>query len=62
MSTGPKAVASMPPRWVVRVAWVVHRALYAVTRGRLGLRRPTADRWGMMRVRTVGRRTGRQRM
>ena len=61
MSTGPKAVASMPPRWVVRAYWVVHRSLYAITRGRRGLRHATADRWGMMRVRTVGRRTGRPR-
>jgi len=39
----------------------VQRALYSVTRGRFGLRTATADRWGMMRLRTVGRRTGEER-
>ena len=39
----------------------MQRALYSVTRGRFGLRTATADRWGMMRLRTVGRRTGEER-
>jgi len=51
----------LPPRWVVRVAWAIHRAIYAITGGRRGLRSPTADQWGMMRLRTVGRRTGEER-
>jgi F420H(2)-dependent quinone reductase len=51
----------LPPRWVVRCAWEIHRAIYSVTGGRRGLRSPTADRWGMMRLRTVGRRTGEER-
>jgi F420H(2)-dependent quinone reductase len=50
-----------PPRWVVRVIWVIHRALYRVTGGRFGLRTATADRWGMLRLRTIGRRTGKER-
>ena len=54
--------ALLPPRWFVRAAWVVHRAVYSVTRGRRGLRAPTADRWGMLRLRTVGRRTGEERI
>ena len=29
--------------------------------GRVGLRRPTASTWGMMRLRTIGRRTGEER-
>lgn len=48
----------LPPRWFIRVFWAVHRGLYGLTRGRLGLRRSTPDRWGMMRLRTVGRRSG----
>jgi F420H(2)-dependent quinone reductase len=40
---------------------VIHRALYAVTGGRFGLRPATADRYGMMRVTTIGRRTGQER-
>ena len=55
------SVARLPPRWFVRTAWVAHRALYRVTGGGFGLRRPTADQWGMMRLRTVGRRSGTER-
>jgi len=51
----------VPPRWFVRGAWKVHRALYRVTRGRLGLWRPKPGGWGTARLTTVGRRTGRQR-
>jgi deazaflavin-dependent oxidoreductase (nitroreductase family) len=61
MTAEPKRRARLPPRWFVRAAWVAHRAIYSVTGGRFGLRRSTADRWGMMRLRTVGRRTGEQR-
>ena len=53
--------APMPPRVGVRAAWAGHRALYAITLGRFGLRPPTPERWGMLRLRTVGRRTGRER-
>jgi deazaflavin-dependent oxidoreductase (nitroreductase family) len=53
--------ASLPPRWFIRAAWAIHRAIYSLTRGRLGLRRPTAKTWGMMRLTTVGRRSGQKR-
>jgi deazaflavin-dependent oxidoreductase (nitroreductase family) len=53
--------APLPPRWVIRAAWVIHRALYSGTRGRLGLRPATASTWGMMRLRTIGRRSGAER-
>jgi F420H(2)-dependent quinone reductase len=52
----------LPPRWFIRTFWVMQRAVYSVTRGRLGLRTATADRWGMMRLHTVGRRTGEERL
>ena len=52
---------SLPPRWFVRTAWVAHRALYNLSGGRLGLRRERSDRWGMLRLHVVGRRTGKQR-
>lgn len=51
----------LPPRWFIRLAWIVHRALYRVTGGRLGLRLPTPGRFGMMRLTTVGRRSGKER-
>jgi deazaflavin-dependent oxidoreductase (nitroreductase family) len=40
---------------------VAHRALYTVTGGRIGLRTERADRWGMMQLTTIGRRTGKAR-
>ena len=61
MSEQARKSPFLPPRWVVRAAWVSHRAIYAITGGRRGLRSPTADGWGMMRLRTVGRRTGEDR-
>jgi F420H(2)-dependent quinone reductase len=51
----------LPPRWFIRLAWSVHRGVYRVTGGRVGLWRPRARRWGTLRLTTTGRRTGRQR-
>jgi deazaflavin-dependent oxidoreductase (nitroreductase family) len=51
----------VPPRWIVRLAWSVHRGLYRVTAGRAGLWRPRPNRWGALRLTTTGRRTGRDR-
>ena len=51
----------IPPRWFIRLAWVVHRGLYRVTGGRIGLWRPKETRWGTLRMTTTGRRTGRSR-
>jgi F420H(2)-dependent quinone reductase len=49
------------PRWMVRTIWMLHRAAYRITAGRFGLRTPTPSRWGMLRLRTIGRRTGKAR-
>lgn len=54
--------ARLPPRWFIRTAWVVHRGIYRVSGGRLGLREPTQAVYGMMRLHTVGRRTGEPRI
>jgi F420H(2)-dependent quinone reductase len=54
--------ASLPPRWFVRSFWVAQRAVYSVTRGRFGLRTARTDRWGMLRLRTIGRSTGEERI
>ena len=40
----------------------VSRGGRSITGGRRGLRRPTAERWGMLRLRTVGRDTGEERI
>ena len=51
----------VPPRWFVRLAWLVHRAIYRVTGGRRGLWPSKANRWGTMRLTTVGRKSGQER-
>jgi deazaflavin-dependent oxidoreductase (nitroreductase family) len=57
----PAHLPNLPPRWFIRLFWVVQRAVYSVTGGRFGLQTVTADRQGMLRLRTVGRRTGEER-
>ena len=57
MPTEGERAARLPPRWFVRLAWHTHRAMYRITRGRLGLWRAKADRWGTLRLTTTGRRT-----
>jgi F420H(2)-dependent quinone reductase len=52
-----------PPRVVVRIAWMFHRGLHRFSGGRIGLSRPEAGgRFGMLRLATVGRHTGRPRI
>jgi deazaflavin-dependent oxidoreductase (nitroreductase family) len=60
-TTGP--VVKTPPRIVVRTFWTLHRAAYRATGGRFGLSRPEAgQKFGMLRLSTVGRRSGQPRM
>lgn len=49
------------PRWLVRTIWIIHGTAYKVTGGRFGLRPATESQWGMLRIRTVGRKTGQPR-
>lgn len=51
----------LPPRWFIHGAWFTHRGLYRLTRGRLGLWRPKPDGWGVLRLTTIGRRSGQER-
>jgi deazaflavin-dependent oxidoreductase (nitroreductase family) len=53
--------ARVPPRWFIRLAWSVHRGVYRIFRGRVGLWTPGAKRWGTLRLTTTGRRTGQRR-
>jgi deazaflavin-dependent oxidoreductase (nitroreductase family) len=62
MSMSGARAPKLPPRWFIRGAWVVHRALYTVTGGRLGLGRPTEKTYGTLRLHTTGRRTGAERV
>ena len=65
MMTGTETTQKAPPkvpRWLVRSIWIAHRALFRVTGGRVGLRPATSTRWGMLRLKTVGRQTGKARV
>jgi deazaflavin-dependent oxidoreductase (nitroreductase family) len=65
MTTASDTTQKAPPnvpRWLVRTIWIAHRALYRLTPGRFGLRRATSSQWGMLRLRTVGRRSGKARI
>lgn len=53
--------ARLPPRWFIVMFWHAHRALVRATGGRLGLWRPKPGGWGVLRLTTMGRRTGRSR-
>lgn len=56
-------VASTPPRALIRTFWVLHRNLYRISGGRIGLTRAKAGaRFGMMRIETIGRRSGQRRI
>ena len=52
-----------PPRFVVRTFWLLHRTAYRLTGGGFGLSRPVAgSKFGMLRLTTVGRRSGQSRV
>ena len=52
----------LPPRWFIRAAWAVHRAIYSVSGGRMGLGPPTEKTYGTLRIHTIGRKTGEERI
>lgn len=63
MTTVGSETVRTPPRAFVRIAWVLHRAIYRVSRGRVGLSRPEAGaRFGMLHLATIGRRSGQRRV
>ena len=51
----------LPPRWFIRAAWKIHKALYRWSGGRFGLRVSRSDRQGLAYLTTTGRRTGVER-
>jgi hypothetical protein len=51
------------PRPLIKVFWAIHRAIVRVSGGRVGLQRPVAGtKFGMLRLTTIGRRSGRTRV
>lgn len=61
VATAPTTSPWLPPRWIIRAAWKIHRGLYRVTNGRFGLRQPRADRYGLAQLTVTGRHSGFQR-
>jgi deazaflavin-dependent oxidoreductase (nitroreductase family) len=58
----PTAVRTLP-RVAIRIFWLVHRAGYRLSGGRLGLARPEAGtKFGLMRLTTLGRRSRQPRV
>lgn len=51
----------LPPRWVIETAWKIHRAIFRWSGGRLGLRPPREDEYGLAQLTTIGRRSGLER-
>jgi F420H(2)-dependent quinone reductase len=60
-TAAPRKSPPVPPRFVVRAAWLIHRAYYRITGGRRGLWRQRPGRWGTMELTTIGRKTGKER-
>jgi deazaflavin-dependent oxidoreductase (nitroreductase family) len=53
----------LAPRPLIRTFWKLHRAMYRLTGGRFGLQRPELGaKFGMLRIHTVGRRSGKERI
>jgi F420H(2)-dependent quinone reductase len=62
MTTTTAQRARPAPRFLLRIFWAIHRAIYRGTGGRIGLSRPRAGKkFGMLRLTTVGRRSGQRR-
>jgi len=53
--------ARLPPRWFIFIAWHVHRWIVRASKGRRGLWPPRADKYGVLRITTTGRRSGEPR-
>jgi hypothetical protein len=54
---------NLPPRPPIRTFWKLHRGIVGLTGGRFGLQRPERGaRFGMLRLHTLGRRSGQARV
>ena len=53
--------ARLPPRWIIRTFWTLHRSVTRWTGARVGLWRPKPGKYGTLLLVTVGRRSGRDR-
>ena len=51
-----------PPPWFVHTAWRVHRALYRLSGGRFLWTTSNKRGWGTLRLTTIGRQSGQERI
>ena len=59
----PAAPVRPVARPLLRTFWTLHRTLFRVTGGRIGLQRPERGaKFGMLRLHTIGRRSGHERV
>lgn len=58
--TSAKPGGWLPPRFIIRTAWAIHRGLYRLLGRRRALRPVTDTTWGMMRLTTIGRKSGKK--
>ena len=61
MTEGGARPSGVAPRWLFIIGWALHRAIFRLSGGRLGLRSTGAGRLGTLRLRTLGRRSGQER-
>jgi F420H(2)-dependent quinone reductase len=62
MTTTGRQEATVPPRALIRAFWAVHKTTVRLSNGRIGLWRPrVGKRFGVMGLKTLGRRSGRER-
>lgn len=60
--TTTQQAPQQPARPLIKTFWLLHRTAYRITGGRFGLQRPERGaKFGMLRLRTTGRRTGKAR-
>ena len=63
MTTTGRHEANVPPRALIRTFWAIHKTMVRLSSGRIGLWKPkTGKRFGVMGLKTVGRRSGRERL
>jgi len=59
----PADAERLIPRPLIKTFWLIHRAIVRVSGGRVGFRSPEAGKtFGMARLTTVGRRSGKVRV
>jgi deazaflavin-dependent oxidoreductase (nitroreductase family) len=63
MTATAREQVKLPPRPLIRTFWKLHRGIYRLTGGRFGLQRPKRGaKFGMLRLHTIGRRSGQARI